>query len=517
LFPETAPDRQVLTVRQLNEEISAAVGRAFPGTVWVRGEVQRLPADAARRTHVYFELHQTGGSGAAEYQVSVSLMGWDRDRFGLGRYLDGTDPDFQLANKMEVCLECKVDFYAKFGKMSLKVVGVDRTFSLGKLEARRREILAWLAGQELLDRNAELVLPDLPLRVGLITSPGSAAERDFQTGLESSPWRFEVTLRGAKMQGEQLEGQIIAALKALLNHTVDVIVITRGGGSRADLSWFDQKALAEAIALSPAPVITAIGHEIDHSIADRVAHHACKTPTAAAEFLADRVEESAIRLEEAARGLRERVQDLLSQARGRIEVGDRVQRAAAAAILRSRLTAQSVAGRVQQRVGQRLSIQGEQLAGQTARLASRAEAQVARAGVKTAELARRTEAVAVTHLSDSTRKTDDLAHRLIREAPRPVESGLKKLDGLAVQARLLDPAALLARGFTMTMGADGRLLKGIEPIAAGDRITTRFADGHVDSIVQPGSGAGTGGSTKTGKGKRTGGKKTKPGQKSLFG
>ncbi|MFT5232657.1 MAG: exonuclease VII large subunit, partial [Candidatus Krumholzibacteriia bacterium] len=90
-------DRQVFTVRQVNEEISAAISRAFPQTVWVRGEVQRMPHDAARRTHIYFELHETGASGAAEYQLSVSLMGWDRQKFGLGRYLDGSDPDFQIA------------------------------------------------------------------------------------------------------------------------------------------------------------------------------------------------------------------------------------------------------------------------------------------------------------------------------------------------------------------------------------------------------------------------------------
>ncbi|MEN8008531.1 MAG: exodeoxyribonuclease VII large subunit, partial [Candidatus Krumholzibacteriota bacterium] len=278
--PSPGTDRQVLTVRQINEEISAAVERAFPATVWVRGEVQRLPADAARRTHVYFELHETGGSGAAEYQISTSLMGWDRQRFGLGRYLDGTDPDFQIANKIEVCLECKVDFYAKFGKMSLKVVGVDKNFALGRLEARRREILAYLKQEDLLERNAAVPLPELPLRVGLITSPGSAAERDFMTGLEASPWGFKVKLRGAKMQGEQTQPEVIKALDGHVAAGAEVIVITRGGGSRADLSWFDQRDLAVAISECPVPVITAIGHEVDKSIADLVAHHACKTPTA---------------------------------------------------------------------------------------------------------------------------------------------------------------------------------------------------------------------------------------------
>ena len=471
----------------MNEEISAAIDQAFPRTVWIRGEVQRLPVDAARRQHVYFELHETGGSGAAEYQVSVSLMGWDRDRFALGRYLDGTDPDFQLANKLEVCLECKVDFYAKFGKLSLKIVGVDRTFSLGKLEARRREILAYLAAGDLLDRNASVPLSDLPLRIGLITSPGSAAERDFQTGLETSPWKFRVVLRGAKMQGEQLEGQIIAALEALSAQNVDVIVITRGGGSRADLSWFDQKDLAEGIARCPVPVVTAIGHEIDRSIADLVAHHACKTPTAAAEFLVGKVEEAAVRLEDAAEALGARAAELLLEAHRRVDLGGRLQRASEARLLRSRLLAQNAAGRG-------LTVGRERLAG----------AQVALAAAGRASLA---------HARD---RTAGQARRLVREAPRSIVVGHKRLEGLAVQARLLDPAALLARGFTMTVAADGRLLKGAGEIAPGERITTRFKDGEIDSIVQPGGRSVPGRRSQAVKGKPSGGKKKNPGQKTLF-
>ncbi len=226
-------------------------------------------------------------------------MGWDRDRFGLGRYLDGTDPDLQLADKLEACFEVRVDYYAKFGKLSLKIVGVDKTFSLGKLEARRRETLAFLQKEGLLEANKAVPLPDLPLRVGLVTSPGSAAERDFLTGLEHSRWDFRVTAEGAKMQGERVQAEVIAAIGRLLAAGVDVIVITRGGGSRADLSWFDQRDLAVTIARCPVPVITAIGHEIDRSIADEVAHHACKTPTAAAEFLVDRVDAQAARVDEA--------------------------------------------------------------------------------------------------------------------------------------------------------------------------------------------------------------------------
>ncbi len=501
LFEESnGPRRDVLTVRQINEGISEAVERAFPGTVWVRGEVQRLPHDAARRTHVYFELHETGGSGAAEYQISTSLMGWDRQRFNLGRYLDGTDPDFQLANQMEVCLECKVDFYAKFGKMSLKVVGVDKNFALGRLEARRREILAYLKQEDLLEKNAGLHLPELPLRVGLITSPGSAAERDFMTGIEDSPWAFRVRLRGARMQGEQLQAEVIRGLEGHAAGGVDVIVLTRGGGSRADLSWFDQRDLAVAIAECPVPVITAIGHEIDTSIADLVAHHACKTPTAAAEFLVAIVDDASNRLEEAT---------------------ERLGRAAEGVCLRARVHYQSAAGRMQDRVSRSLAAGRGILADLRTKLGTTAVTRVSTARETLGALRVGLEGAAQALTARAHREQAALAVRLGREAVRPMITQGVRLEGLATQARLMDPALLLARGFTITLDEQGRAVTRAASLAPGDIIGTRFSDALVHSIVQPGHEfAVSETSSKQGKGKRSGGKKDKPekdtGQKTLF-
>jgi exodeoxyribonuclease VII large subunit len=510
------PGKQVLTVRQVNEEISAAVERAFPHTVWVRGEVQRLPSDAARRTHVYFELHETGGSGAAEYQISTSLMGWDRQRFGLGRYLDGTDPDVQIANKMEVCLECKVDFYAKFGKMSLKVVGVDRNFALGRLEAKRREILAFLKQEDLLEKNSGLPLPDLPLRVGLITSPGSAAERDFMTGLEASPWNFQVKLRGAKMQGEQTQPEVIRALASHIKGQVDVIVITRGGGSRADLSWFDQKDLAVAIATCPVPVITAIGHEVDTSIADLVAHHACKTPTAAAEFLVERVDEASAKLEEAAARLLDAAGDLLTASWDRIDLADRLIRASEGVRLRARVRFQSTAGRLQDRVNRNLAEGRHDLGELRNRLGTAVVRKTSRAREKLGGLGIEISGAATSRLTEARRSNEALASRLVRESLRPTVAQGARLDSLATQTRLMDPRRLLSRGYTITLDSHGKAVTEAAALAAGDIIDTRFNDGSVRSLVQSGPSP----SSARGKGKTSGGKKDKPekntGQKTLF-
>jgi len=517
---ENSAEKQILTVRQLNESISDAMRRSFPGTVWVKGEVQRLPADAARRTHIYFELHETGQSGAAEYQIPVSLMGWDRNRFGLGRYLDGTDPDFQLANKLEVCLECQVDYYAKFGKLSLKIVGVDKNFALGKLEAQRRATLEYLKAENLLHKNSGLSLPSLPLRVGLITSPGSAAERDFITGLETSPFAFQVILRGAKMQGQQLQGEVIKALSGLDQARVDVIVITRGGGSRADLSWFDQKELAKAIATCQVPVITAIGHEIDRSIADLVAHHSCKTPTAAAEFLVERLQEAATLVESAAQRLKLATSQALADAARRIDLESSLVRAADSALLQAKVRFQKLANRFQSHLGNQLRQRQQKLARLETTLITRVSRQTVAAGSRMEKCQLRLTSRSDSVLQAASRRLDDNRRQIRREALRPLGDLARKLDHFTVQARLLDPARLLARGYTLTSTADGRVIKSAESISIGDRLRTRFADGQVDSIVQPGGDIATKSPTpnKSGKAKPDDGKKkkTNPGQKTLF-
>ncbi len=517
LFAENRIDpsgkRQVLSVRQVNDAISDAIGHAFPKTIWVRGEVQRFPHDAAQRKHLYFELQETGGSGAAEYQIAMALMGWDRQRYGLDRYVNGTDPDFQITNKLEVCLECKVDFYAKFGKISLKVVGVDKTFALGKLEARRRETLAFLTERGLLNKNSSLPLPELPLRIGLITSPESAAHHDFITGIIASGWAFEVSLCGARMQGEMLQSEVIAALDKLQSQKVEVIVITRGGGSRADLSWFDQQDLAVAIAESTVPVVSAIGHEIDTSIADLVAYKSCKTPTAAAEYLVEIIDLAARRLDEATESLVTLISYKLDEARGRLAVAEQLPGKAARVVLSSRLGIQDLAGRMLHRVSGNLVGQRESLSHLVARLHTGANSLVFKNQSLIVGFGPRINREALRCISSAESDLVTQKSRLIRQAPKPLASAQIRLTQLAEKTRLLDPALLLARGYSLTMDARGKTITDSSQLSPGDTIITQLAQGKIRSIVQPGSETGNKKSTK---GKSNGSKQKEAGQKSLF-
>jgi len=465
---EPRPERRVLGVRQLNEAIQDALQNAFPEPVWVKGEVQRLPADAASRKHVYFELHEGDDRGSASYQIPAALLGWDRERFGLGRYLDGSDPAFRLQEKLEVCLLCRVDFYPPFGRLSLKVVGIDPEFSLGRLEAQRRRVLAWLKQEGLLELNQQLALPLLPLRIGLITSRGSAAERDFRTGLEASPYPFAVRLADCRMQGEQTAPQVIAALAHLARQDVDVIVITRGGGSRADLSWFDQQDLCAAVARCPRPVITAIGHEIDTSLADLCAHTRCKTPTAAAELLVARLDAQADRVAEAS-------ERLARAALARLEHADRRVRGAARGL--------------ETRTARLVARHARRLHTATLRLAAGTRQRTVAARRRTDDLAGRLSREARRTGRSAASRLETLAGALAGPAHRRLQDRRRKLDLLAEKLRLLDPQRLLERGYTLTLDRGGRPLRRAAGIVAGQQLRTRFADGEVTSTVNTNTAA----------------------------
>jgi exodeoxyribonuclease VII large subunit len=166
---------------------------------------------------------------------------------------------------------------------------IDADFTLGRLAAERERLLGALESEGLLVMNRALRFPIVPLRVGLVTSEGSAAHADFLHELEMSGFGWEVLVADARVQGLEADVGVPAALRQLGEAGVDVACVVRGGGARTDLAPFDREPIARAIATHPVPVLTGIGHEVDSTIADVVAHQSFKTPTACAVGLVERV------------------------------------------------------------------------------------------------------------------------------------------------------------------------------------------------------------------------------------
>lgn len=271
---------QTFTVGGLTEAINQQLRAGFGRGVWVAGEVSGLRVSGA---HTYFSLVEEIDGAKATLAVSLfaNVKRTVMPKLAANRV--------ELTDGTKVRIRGTLDVYAPSGRLSLKVSDIDPQFTLGDITAARDAVMARLAADDLLDRNARVPVPVMPLRVGVVTSIGSAAWHDFRDEIVRSGFGFHLLGIDARVQGDQAETMVAAGIATAVAHSVDVIVVIRGGGARNDLAAFDSETIARAIAMCPVPVWTGLGHEIDRTVADEVAHTAHKTPTACADALVDLV------------------------------------------------------------------------------------------------------------------------------------------------------------------------------------------------------------------------------------
>lgn len=271
-------DEGTLTVAEIGRRVGRALRRELPAAVWVRGEVQGLSRPATG--HVHFSL---AGEGCA---LPVVLFASDRPR--INRSLVAAGNAVRMADGTEVRIRVEVGFFAPRGQINLRMLAIDPSFTLGRLAEQRQVLLARLSQEGLLRRQAALAMPALPLRIGVVTSLGSAAHADVMRTLDTAGIGWQVVECHAAVQGPGAEAALAAALSTVAAAGVDVVCLVRGGGARSDLAAFDGEAVARAIAGLDVPVVTGVGHEIDTSVADEVAWQRHATPTACAAWLVDR-------------------------------------------------------------------------------------------------------------------------------------------------------------------------------------------------------------------------------------
>lgn len=458
------------SVSQLCGEIRGVLEEVF-ASVWVVGEVQRVRR--SRPGHIYFELVEKDAGDSVCGKLDAVL--WRSDAQRVSRLLAASGQE--LTEGMEIRCRGSVDFWAPGGRLQFVVREVDPVFTLGLLEKRRRETLAALDAAGLLEVNRGLTLSEVPLEVALVTSEGSAAYHDFLATLRESGYGFRVTLVHASVQGARAERELVSALRLAAAPTgaegrrPACVVLIRGGGAKSDLAVFDSRAVAEAVARSPLPVLTGLGHQIDESITDKVAHTALKTPTKVAELLVERV----------ARGERA------------VDAASRALRAAAVARLRE---GREALGRAERGV----ELGRTRLAASDARLQELARALVRASGSRLreaerqrGELARRLASAPPRLLNRQRGEPGRLARRLAAVAGGRLAARSARLDGLARLARELAPERTLARGYTITRlessGSEtgerrGALLTDPSQVAAGTPLVTQTAGGTVASRVE---------------------------------
>jgi exodeoxyribonuclease VII large subunit len=435
LVESEQPD-PTFSVTELNTVIRDALREALPRDVWVKGEVQGLKVSGLG--HVYFQLVEKAGKGERVLsRVDVALFRNDRPAINAAL----RDAGLKLENDVEVRIRGRVDFYPAGGRLQLVMNGIDPVFTVGGMAANRARLLRTLAAEGLLRANGALPVPPVPLRVGLVTSAGSAAYRDFVHELEASGFAWRVCLADVRVQGAGAAKRVTWALRALESQPLDVIVVVRGGGSRSDLAPFDTEGVARAIAAMPVPVLTGIGHEVDRGVADEVAHTSCKTPTACAQVLVERVCDFVDRLDAVSRAVAGRARSGCALAAHElVECARRARRSAPGALVRELGELERRRGRVEE-LGTRAMREAD------AAVHARERAVVA-AGV-----------------------------RLTRGAAR-------HLDGSEARLRALDPRRVLERGYSITRDERGRVVTSVEGVAPDDVVHTELADGGIASRVE---------------------------------
>lgn len=474
------------SISELNGFIQAILRERIPRPIWVRGEIKGYDL-RKHRQWVSFKLVEKRDE-ADDVVAEVAAILAPDDRRTIEAVLKRAENAFELQDGIEARFRVEVDLWVKAGLYQLRIRGIDPTYTLGRLAQHRKRIIEQLTQRNLIDRNKALPMPLVPLRIGLIAAKGSAGYTDFITHLSQSGVAFVIRLADAAMQGPQVESEVSGALRAFnRDGTVDVIVITRGGGGATDLSWFDRFGLAEAIATSQIPVLTGLGHAHDTSVADLVAYANLKTPTDAAQYLIARVTVFLDELDDAAGRLAERVDTLFQLHHD--ELGDAGQQLVDAA--RSFVASTELwlvdCQRDITRQGQGLVSMGRQfLQNCQQRMGiERMRQFIDREDDLVGEQGRRLRE-RITWLLQH--EGEDLRRqRRSYGYPRISRTVLRAQLGLqAAEARvaMLDPIKTLRRGFSITRAANGRVVSSISQAAIDEPLTTSVGDGTIQSRVE---------------------------------
>ena len=444
-FAAPRQPRRIWPVRELVGQVRELVELEY-GDVWVEGEISNFrPAPSG---HVYFTLKD------AEAQLPVVLF---RRQAMLLR--------FRIEDGLRVLVRGRVSVYEQRGQMQL-VAETMEPVGAGSLQLAFEQLKARLKAEGLFDEERKRPLPGFPHTVGIITSPTGAVIRDFLNSVARRHSGLNVLLCPVTVQGDSAPAEIEAALAELnADGLVDVIVLARGGGSLEDLAAFNSERVARAIVASRLPVVSAIGHETDFTIADFVADLRAPTPSAAAELITEAQHKIAERLAEQAHRLDRAARFQLLQARQRL----------------TRLPVSRAEGRVNallHRMAQRLD-------DLSFRLEAEAVARVRRRQQYLAGLA----AAVLRH--DPRRKLalarEELAAcrtRLDRTEERRLHESVNYWSALDAQLQSLSPLAVLERGYALVLDGKNKVIRSTLQIGPGDRVITRLSDGAFISFVE---------------------------------
>lgn len=466
-----------LRVGELSRFIENALAAGLPPTVRVRGEISGF----RDRTHWWFDLKDDDAViSCAMFASATSARREVHRAFGGG-----------LRNGLDVVATGRIGHYAKQGKTQLYVERIEPAGAeaLGPLERRFRALCEELRAKGYFAPERKRALPVFPRRVAVVTSRSGAALQDVLRTMRSRCAAVDVAVVDVPVQGEGAAERVAAAVRWLSREHralgVDVVVVTRGGGSMEDLWAFNERVVADAVFGSEVPIVAAIGHETDTTVIELVADERASTPTQAAmrvtpdgEALAQEADHARRRL---ASAMRRRVEDGGRHARllgARSALSDPMRIVVERRDRAARLGIDLSAGA--RRSAREARVRLERASARLARL--RPEAVYAARRALASEAAARLGWVMRSRLRAP--DLDDAARRLRGAGRRGLAARSDQLGALGRELSAVGPENVLRRGYSVTLGPDGRVVMRDADVRAGDVLETRLAEGRVRSVVE---------------------------------
>lgn len=430
---------EALTLYELNNLVKLKISESFPSEYWMQAELGEVREHSSGHCFVEFVQKNERGNGlVAKARGTI----WSNVYRMLKPYFEKETGQSFVAG-LKVMVQVTVEFHELYG-YSLTVIDIDPTYTVGDMARKRKEILDRLQQDGVLSLNKELDLPRVVQRIAVISSPTAAGYGDFCHQLEhnSQGFVFYVRLFPALMQGEGTEDSIISALNRIYEEQElwDVVVLIRGGGATSDMSCFDSYELASNCAQFPLPMLVGLGHERDETVLDFVAHTSVKTPTAAAVFLIDRIQDFADALDE--------VMERLSS------------------FSRQRMTEEKM-----------------RLQGLSMRLPTRVVQYISDEKLRMQKCENRLKQVSSMKVEKEKYRMMYLGQKLPMALKQLFDREKHRLQMLEQKTESASPERILSRGYSLTL-KDGKAVTDATVLKEGDSLVSRFARGQSLSIVK---------------------------------
>ncbi|MFQ7501997.1 MAG: exodeoxyribonuclease VII large subunit [Alistipes finegoldii] len=367
-----------ITLSELQRLVKETLHERFALPVWVSAEISEVKVNYSG--HCYLELVEKGGDNGVPLAQSRAVI-WRTAYSRIAGYFEA-ETGQRLAAGIKILAKVAVNYHELYG-FSLQITDIDPAYTLGDMQRQRQQTIDCLRKEGVWDMNREVGMPAVVQRIAIVSSANAAGYQDFCKEIGKSPYRFDVTLFDAFMQGAAAEESIVAALCAVADRMeeFDAVVIIRGGGSASDLNCFNAYRLCTHVAQFPLPVLTGIGHDKDTSVADMVAHTALKTPTAVAGWLVERMDTIDAWLDNAALQLHDATKAAMHASEVRLErlTGD-LRQMSGDLLTRQRLRAEHLSALLPEAVRNFLARQATRLDNAAELIAGRSPERILRLG-----------------------------------------------------------------------------------------------------------------------------------------